>query len=447
VALIPDSDEKADLDAPSDESGKLVVNQAPNITITSTTVVADEAERLALDVQEGDIAIQQDTTESFIFTGGANVAINWQLVQFDAVGGIAGEDISPRDINARVIDSSLDITGVNLELSGTFNGANFSGASAGEFLTSDGSGNLSFSSPDAGSEVTRDGDTIEYVALNASDLPSPTGSGDVGLLVGTNEYVKDTEFGPFDLRGATFDTSINSQDRAPEGIALSSDGSRLFELGRSSGQIYQSDLSTPFDITTASFDTSINTQDTFSTGIAFSADGSRLFEVGGGSNLIYQSDLSAPFDISTAIFDTSINTQDSNPHGITFSADGSRMFVVNRLPGQIYQSDLSTPFDITTASFDTSINPQDSSPRGIEFNADGSRLFEIGDGSGQIYQSDLSTPFDITTASFDTSINSQHPGNRGIRFSADGSRMFECSDFGPEKIFQSIMGGNAWAEL
>jgi len=118
VALIPDSDEKADLDAPSDESGKLVVSQAPNITITSTSVVADQAERLALDPQEGDIAIQQDTTESFIFTGGANELANWQLVQFDAVGGISGEDIAPRDIDGRnVVVTDIDtdtLTGTTL---------------------------------------------------------------------------------------------------------------------------------------------------------------------------------------------------------------------------------------------------------------------------------------------------------------------------------------------
>jgi len=153
VALIPDSDEKADLDAPSSQSGKLVVSQAPNITITSTTVVADQAERLALDPQEGDIAIQQDTTESFIFTGGANELANWQLVQFDAVGGIAGEDIAPRDIDGRnvfvndvstgTLSSSMTLTANDVTINGLLNGADTSGAAAGEALTSDGSGFIS----------------------------------------------------------------------------------------------------------------------------------------------------------------------------------------------------------------------------------------------------------------------------------------------------------------
>jgi len=150
INLIPGQDEKADLDAPAGSGGKLVTGQVPNISISSTTVVADATERLSLDVQEGDVAIQSNTSESFIFTGGPNLAPNWQVIQFDAVGGIQGEDIDPRDITARVIDSSLDITGVNMELSGTFNGANFSGAGAGELLGSDGSGNLQFTAPPSG---------------------------------------------------------------------------------------------------------------------------------------------------------------------------------------------------------------------------------------------------------------------------------------------------------
>src|SRR6056297_1474171 len=100
IDLIPDAVEKADLDAPADSGGKLVIGQAPNITITETSVVADAAERLALDVQEGDVAIQTNVSSLFIFAGGDNIARNWEVLDFDAVGAIAGEDIAPNDINA-----------------------------------------------------------------------------------------------------------------------------------------------------------------------------------------------------------------------------------------------------------------------------------------------------------------------------------------------------------
>jgi hypothetical protein len=145
ITLIPGVDEKADLDAPSGSGGKLVIGQAPNITITETTVVADAAERLALDVQEGDIAIQTNTSQSFIFTGGPNIAPNWQVIDFDAVGAIAGEDISPSNVTASGdVSASGDIDGA------TLSGADIANASVGQLLTSDGSGGLQFASPAGG---------------------------------------------------------------------------------------------------------------------------------------------------------------------------------------------------------------------------------------------------------------------------------------------------------
>jgi hypothetical protein len=184
VELIPDANEKADLDAPSGSGGKLVIGQAPNITITETTVVADAAERLALDVQEGDIAIQTNVSSSFIFTGGDNIAPNWQTIDFDAVGAIDSEDINPRDITARVIDSSLDITGVNLELTGSFNNANLSGAAAGEALISNGSGSLQF--------ATVGGDLVALVTATPESVGGfVTSAGAMGVIAASQTAMQE----------------------------------------------------------------------------------------------------------------------------------------------------------------------------------------------------------------------------------------------------------------
>jgi len=147
IGLIPNSNEKADLNAPSDSGGKLVTGQAPNITITETTVVADAAERLALDVQEGDIAIQTNVSTSFIFTGGDNVAPNWESLDFDAVGAIDGEDINPSGVN----------------------GANINTATAGQSIESDGAGGLQFADP-AGASVPTGGIIMWSGAI--IDIPS-----------------------------------------------------------------------------------------------------------------------------------------------------------------------------------------------------------------------------------------------------------------------------------
>jgi len=75
-----EADTKADL---TEVGGVLVSEQVPDLAITNTFVVADEAERLALDVQEGDVAIQQDVDETYIFTGGdATNTANWSQILF-----------------------------------------------------------------------------------------------------------------------------------------------------------------------------------------------------------------------------------------------------------------------------------------------------------------------------------------------------------------------------
>jgi len=449
VALIPDSDEKADLDAPSDESGKLVVNQAPNITITSTTVVADQGERLALDPQEGDIAIQQDTTESFIFTGGANELANWQLVQFDAVGGIAGEDIAPRDIDGRnvlvndvstgTLSSSMTLTANDVTINGLLNGADTSGAAAGEALTSDGTGGFGFASVGGIEEVATFGD------LPALDPPQ------IGFVTGEGEYYFSKPIsGFFDITNASLSTSISTRNSDPVGIAWNNDGSRLYQLGGfSSSEISQFTVSTPFDITSASFSKSISPQDGDSRGIAWNNDGSRLYEVGDtfDNERIYQSTVSTPFDIASASLDTSISAQDKNPRGIAWNDDGSRLYEVGLSGTRIYQSTLSTPFDIASASFDTSILTEDDDPRGIAWNDDGSRLYEVGQSSRLIYQSTLSTPFDISSASFSTSISTQDAQPRGIQWNDDGSSLYEVGQGSGGDIFQSEVTTGGWKEL
>jgi len=100
VARKTEIDSKADLTAPD---GVVVNSQVPDLAISNTTTVADETERLALtDVQEGDLAVQQDTDEGYIFLGGdPSVAANWSLLSnFDPVAAIDGADISPNSVTA-----------------------------------------------------------------------------------------------------------------------------------------------------------------------------------------------------------------------------------------------------------------------------------------------------------------------------------------------------------
>jgi len=86
-------DTKADL---TQSSGVLVASQLPDLAITNIDVVADQTARLALNAEEGDVAIQTDISETFILsTNDPTVDSNWKKVQLDVLGAIDGQQITP----------------------------------------------------------------------------------------------------------------------------------------------------------------------------------------------------------------------------------------------------------------------------------------------------------------------------------------------------------------
>lgn len=80
-------DEKASADgvATLDSEGLLSSEQVPDLTVTDVVVVAGSTERLALtdsDVQTGDVVVEQDNNQSYIFSGGdRSLEDNWQILQ------------------------------------------------------------------------------------------------------------------------------------------------------------------------------------------------------------------------------------------------------------------------------------------------------------------------------------------------------------------------------
>jgi len=263
------------------------------------------------------------------------------------VAGLAGASLMSGTASAgsaqvgTIGDASnlVDLVAEDVTITDSLNTASLSGAAAGEALLSDGSGNLTFGS--GGGGILRNGSEIDYVALDVTNLPASTGSGDVALVTASDQYVQDnpTSGTPFDITSSqfAFDSDIATQDSDPQGIAWNDDGSRLYEVGFNSDRIYQYTVSTPYDIATASFSTDIPTQDSFATDIAWNDDGSRLYEVGRGSDRIYQYTVSTPFDIASASFSTDIPTQDSFATDIAWNDDGSRLYEVGRDSDRIYQ--------------------------------------------------------------------------------------------------------------
>jgi hypothetical protein len=127
-------DTKADL---TQSGGVLVASQLPDLAITNIDVVADQTARLALNAEEGDVAIQTDISETFILsTNDPTVDSNWKKVQLDVLGAIDGQQITPAQTGTSTNrgDVFADTVDTN-NLTGVQTGANRQGCRA--FLSSD----------------------------------------------------------------------------------------------------------------------------------------------------------------------------------------------------------------------------------------------------------------------------------------------------------------------
>ena len=175
-----------------------------------------------------------------------------------------------------------------------------------------------------------------------------------------NEY---TLTAPFDVSTASFVDSfpVSSQDEDPQGLAFSNDGTKMFVVGNSGDDINEYTLTAPFDVSTASFVDSfpVSSQDTAPQGLAFSNDGTKMFVVGDSGDDINEYTLTAPFDVSTAssVDSFSVSSQDTSPRGLAFSNDGTKMFVVGDSSAAVHQYALPDPFTLypqpnSLASFD-----------------------------------------------------------------------------------------------
>jgi len=252
---------------------------------------------------------------------------------------------------------------------------------------------------------------------------------------------------PFDIATATFQKSIDldglTPSGFPHGVDISNDGDKLFITGRDD-QITQFNLTTPNDISTATVEKSASTQSPESQDIALSNDGTKLFEVGDTNDKIFESNLSNPFDIGSVTLQTSINAQNSFPAGIEINTSGDRLYEVGS--SQLHQYNLSSPNDLSTATLQSSENIT-----GIALSIDptGSKLFVSNDPPEIIQQFSLQTPFEISSASLSKQIDSNLINPEGLTFSNAGDKLYEIGgDGGPQPLVQmGEMGQPKWQNI
>ena len=284
--------------------------------------------------------------------------------------------------------------------------------------------------------TTADGATISFT-LSAPHRTTVAGLATPELTIEPGA-VRDTSdnliVGTFDASTAVFVDafSVSSEETNPQGMAFSSDGTKMFVVGNDGDDVNEYALSTAFDASTAAFvdATSVSSEETDPTGIAFSSDGTRMFVIGYGGDEINEYALSAAFDASTAthVDATSVSSQEATPTGMAFSNDGAKMFVTGYIGADINEYTLSTAFDASTAVFVDafSVSPQDDSPEGMAFSNDGAKMFVVGYDGEDINEYALSTAFDASTAVFVDafSVSSHDSAPTGMAFSSDGAKMF-----------------------
>ena len=121
-----------------------------------------------------------------------------------------------------------------------------------------------------------------------------------------NEYTLSTGF---DVSTATFvdSFSVSSEETVPMGLAFTYDGTKMFVTGWTGEDINEYTLSTGFDVSTATFvdSFSITDQDDEPGSLAFSSDGSKLFLLGRENNKVYEYSLTCYYGVINCMDPTS----------------------------------------------------------------------------------------------------------------------------------------------
>ena len=245
------------------------------------------------------------------------------------------------------------------------------------------------------------------------------------------------------VAGTTLDTTPHS---SAYGIEFSTDGTKMFTSDKSTGHIYQFNLSTPWDVTNNQYDSSVNAGTIFgvpSVGgyknrdISFSEDGTKLFLLG-SDKTVHQISLGTAWDLSSyqtpdVEKDLSSTLTDLYANSISFSPNGKKMFI-NGYGRKIYEFSIATAWDLSstvtfegTASLGTEIYSQNLGE--VTWNKDGTKFFVLDSSSSteDITEYSVTTPFSLVnvdqvrTAESITTVSSIRTGTVAAGSGTSGS--------------------------
>lgn len=203
----------------------------------------------------------------------------------------------------------------------------------------------------------------------------------------------------WDMSTATADSvfSVLSQAASANGIDFSYDGTKMYILD-AVGIVYQYSLSTAWDSSTASYDSKsfdLNTGNSNANsehGIALNTDGTKLYVAEYTNDAIFEYELSTAFDISTASYVTSFGTaSDFQQLGdIYINPNDDRLYVPDVAADVVREIVMSTPSDLSTASISSATFDYSSvttgSGLGVHFKPDGTKMYFLDFSNDIIYQ-------------------------------------------------------------
>lgn len=200
--------------------------------------------------------------------------------------------------------------------------------------------------------------------------------------------------------------SVAAQETSASGVFFKPDGTKMYVLGTSGGDVNEYNLATPWDVTTASF---VQSQfqgypsESTPTGIFFKPDGLTMYLIGQSNDFVAQYTLTTAWDISTFSFTErfSINAQEGSSESVFFSTDGTKMYVIGNGGDDVNEYTLYTAWSVSTASYTRvfSVVAQEAIPRALFFKPDGTKMYVSGN-SEKIHEYTLTTPWNLSSASF-----------------------------------------------
>lgn len=197
--------------------------------------------------------------------------------------------------------------------------------------------------------------------------------------------------------------SISSQDTNPQGVFVTSDGTKYYLLGQANDRIYQYTIGTPYDISTgayASLNKSISSQDSAGQGMHMNVDGTKFWFAGNSNDSIFEYTLGTSYNISTATHTgtKSVATEDATPVSVDFNSYGTKMYVGGTTNNKIYQYSLGTTYTASTATYDSVYaSISETNLNDAKFNSAGTACYVVDTTSGEIYKHNLTTAWDLST--------------------------------------------------